>query len=90
MYIYDREFNTVTVAPASQVLQYVVLLLLIVRVSYNGNLFVTIFVQTAHKLQRIDTEHDVLSNMHTFLLFKSTYFIRKTISKTPSWNLKRP
>jgi len=51
-YIYDPEFNTATVAPASQVLRYVVLLLLIVGVSYNGKVFVTSFVKVAQKLQR--------------------------------------
>jgi len=67
-YIYDQEFNTATVVPVSQVLRYVVLLL-IVGVSYNGKVRVTSFVKVAQKLQRRDIQHDVLAYMHTFLLF---------------------
>jgi hypothetical protein len=77
LYIYDREFNTATVARASQVLQYGVLLLLIARVSYNDKVFVTIFVQIAQKLQRIHIQHDVLSDMHTFLFFKKCLLYTK-------------
>ena len=39
-YIYDPEFNTATVGPPSQVLRYVVWLLLIVGVSYSGKVLV--------------------------------------------------
>jgi hypothetical protein len=68
-YIYDPEFNTATVAPASQVPRYVVLVLLIVGVSYNGKMLLTSFVKVAQQLQRRHIRHDVLSDMHTFLLF---------------------
>jgi hypothetical protein len=68
-YIYDQEFNTASVVPVSKFLRYVVLLLLIVGVSYNGKVRVTGFVKVAQKLQERDIQHDVLAYMHTFILY---------------------
>jgi len=52
------------------ILRYVVLLLLIIGVSYNGKVLVASFVKVAQKLERWHIQHGVLSDMHTFLLFQ--------------------